>query len=70
MNKKLEECVKKLRNLVSDVQGAPYPGNVNEELYYIWYEHAQKNAMDCFEFLDEHFPKEKEEIEKNLSKIM
>ena len=46
---------KKLRNLVSDVQGAPYPGNVNEELYYIWYEHAQKNAMDCFEFLDEYF---------------
>lgn len=70
MSKKLDECVNKLRNLVSDVQGAPYPGNINDELYYIWYEHAQKNAMDCFEFLDEHFPKEKEEIEKKLSKIM
>lgn len=70
MSKKLDECVNKLRNLVSDVQGAPYPGNINDELYYIWYEHAQKNAMECFEFLDEHFPKEKEEIEKKLSKIM
>lgn len=70
MSKKIDECVNKLRNLVSDVQGAPYPGNINDELYYIWYEHAQKNAMDCFEFLDEHFPKEKEEIEKKLSKIM
>lgn len=70
MSKKLKECVKKLRSLVSDVQGAPYPGNVNGELYYIWYEHVQKNAMDCFEFLDENFPKEKEDIKRDLQKVI
>lgn len=70
MSKKLDECVSKLRNLVSDVQGAPYPANINEELYYIWYEHVQKNAMECFEFLDEFFPREKEEIKKNIFKPM
>ena len=39
MDKILKECSEKLRKLVSDVQGAPYPGSLENELYMIWYEH-------------------------------
>ena len=58
MDKKLKECGEKLRKLVSDVQGAPYPGSLENELYMIWYEHIQKTAIECFEFLDENIPQE------------
>ncbi|MBR1715637.1 MAG: hypothetical protein IJ717_11935 [Treponema sp.] len=54
------KCVKMIRQLVSDIQGAPYPGEqVESELYKIWYEHVQKAAVECFEFLDENFPLQK-----------
>ena len=46
MDKKLKECSEKLRALVSNVQGAPFPGNMNNELYNIWYEHIQSYAME------------------------
>ena len=61
MDKKLKECGEKLRKLVSDVQGAPYPGSLENELYMIWYEHIQKTAIECFEFLDEYVPQEKDD---------
>ena len=43
--------------MLSDlVQGAPYPGDdIKSELYTIWYEHAQRAAVECFEFLDANF---------------
>ena len=69
MDKKLKECGEKLRKLVSDVQGAPYPGNLDDELYYIWYEHVQRNAMECYEFLDEYFPTDQKEVSKALDDI-
>ena len=47
--KRTTELVALMRQLVSDVQGAPYPGSDFEpELYQIWYEHLQKNAQNCF----------------------
>ena len=65
-----KEFADMMRNLVSDVQGAPYPGpGFEPELYEIWYEHVQKNAQKCFEFLDEHFPSEKNDLSKNISKM-
>lgn len=67
MDKRLKECGEKLRKLVSDVQGAPYPGALQEELYLIWYEHIQKTAIECFEFLDENIPQDKED---DLSKTL
>lgn len=70
MDKKFKECAEKLRNLVSDIQGAPYPGSLDNELYYIWYEHVQRNAMESFEYLDEHFPKEQEDISKTLKGVI
>ncbi len=69
MDKKLRECGEKLRKIVSDVQGAPYPGAVDEELYMIWYEHIQKTAMECFEFLNENVPEETDTIAKALKDL-
>ena len=69
MDEKFKECSEKLRKLVSDIQGAPYPGNLDDELYYIWYEHVQRNAMECYEFLDEYFPTDQKDISKALDNI-
>ncbi|MBE6345373.1 MAG: hypothetical protein J6B32_08185 [Spirochaetaceae bacterium] len=69
MDKRLRECSDKLRKLVSDVQGAPYPGNLEDELYEIWYEHIQRTAVECFEFLDANFPREQEDISKTINKM-
>ena len=69
MDEKFKECSEKLRKLVSDIQGAPYPGNLDDESYYIWYEHVQRNAMECYEFLDEYFPTDQKEVSKALDDI-
>ena len=70
MDKRSKQCIQMLRDLVSDVQGAPFPGEeVKSELYKIWYEHAQKAAVDCFEFLDNNFPEEQKELNKTIDKL-
>ena len=70
MDKKVKQCIEMLRQLVSDVQGAPYPGDdINNELYSIWYEHAQAAAVACFEYLDENFPEESKDVTKRLDKL-
>ena len=70
MNHKYETCIKMLRQLVSDIQGAPYPSeNFEPELYKIWYENVQNAAVNCFEYLDDNFPQEKEDFDKTLNKI-
>lgn len=70
MDKKAKECIQMLRELIADVQGAPFPGEfINSELYTIWYEHAQKVAVDCFEFLNDNFPKEQTELGKTIDKL-
>ena len=70
MDKKTKECISMLRGLVSDVQGAPFPGgDIDTELYAIWYEHAQKAAVECFEFLNANFPKEQKELNKSIDKL-
>ncbi|MFQ3547473.1 MAG: hypothetical protein SNJ56_03975 [Termitinemataceae bacterium] len=38
--------------LVSSLQGAPYPSNINNELYTIWYEHAQIAAQEALHFVE------------------
>jgi hypothetical protein len=53
-----------LKQLVSDVQGAPYPNVVENELYRICYEHAQQVAIQCLEYIDKNFPKEKDSLPK------
>ncbi len=41
-----------LRQLTSDVEGAPSPGVLGDELYAIWYEHAQSVAQEALEYLN------------------
>ena len=70
MDKKFTECAQRLRKLVSDIQGAPYPGEVQGELYFIWYEHVQKSALDCYEFLDKNFPNDVKDVNKVLKEVL
>ncbi|MBR2463410.1 MAG: hypothetical protein IKB33_09810 [Spirochaetaceae bacterium] len=70
MDSKLRECVGMMRKLVSDVQGAPYPSTIENELYTIWFEHIQRSAMDCFEFLNEIFPLEQADVSASLDKML
>ena len=70
MDRKAKQCIQMLRDLVSDVQGAPFPGgDINTELYSIWYEHAQKAAVECIEFLNANFPKEQKDLNKTINKL-
>ena len=53
MDKKMSKCIELMRLLVSDIQGAPFVGDeFSTELYSIWYEHAQRDAVNAFEYLD------------------
>lgn len=70
-DKNAMKCIEMLRQLVSDVQGAPYPGeDINYELYSIWYEHAQAVAVACFQFLDENFPQESSDVNKKIDSLL
>jgi hypothetical protein len=42
-----------LKKLISCIEGAPYPNSVDEELYTIWYEHAQRIAQEALEYYNE-----------------
>jgi len=59
MKKMDNEGYQILKSLVSDVQGAPYPNVIDNELYTIWYTHAQQVAIQCLEYFDKHYPQEK-----------
>jgi hypothetical protein len=56
-----------LRQLMSDVEGAPSPGVMKDELYSIWYEHAQSVAQEALEYLNindpGHSPEEEPDFE-------
>lgn len=41
---------------MSDVEGAPSPGVLKDELYSIWYEHAQTIAQEALEYLNTSDP--------------
>lgn len=70
MDKKSKEAVERLRDLVSSVQGAPFPNeDLKPELYSIWYEHAQRSATECFEFLNDNFPQSQKDMNKLVNKI-
>ncbi|MFZ4614833.1 MAG: hypothetical protein ACOYM2_01395 [Rectinemataceae bacterium] len=55
-----------LRQLMSDIEGAPFPGAVEGELYTIWYEHAQSSAQEVLQYLnnlDPNYGKEPNDAE-------
>lgn len=69
MDKKISKCIDLIKTLVSDIQGAPFPGgDMENELYSIWYDHAQRDATEAFEYLDENF-EEKKEISKAINNL-
>lgn len=51
-----ERGIALLRQLISDVEGSPYPGVVDGELYTIWYEHAQNVAQEALEYINTEHP--------------
>ncbi len=70
MDKKMSKCIELMRLLVSDIQGAPFVGEgFSPELYNIWYEHAQRDAVNAFEYLDENFTN-REEIIKAIDSLL
>lgn len=46
--------IKLIKDLISIIQGAPYPVDVSPELYSIWYEHAMKTITNAYSYIDEH----------------
>ncbi len=70
MNDKTKMYLDKLRQLVSDVQGAPYPSDdFQPELYKIWYEHVQKSATDVLEFLGDNYPEKENDFSELLENL-
>lgn len=55
MRKKASDIIVEL---VSSLQGAPYPSTINNELYTIWYEHAQIAAQEALHFVERKRAKE------------
>lgn len=58
MRKKASDIIVEL---VSSLQGAPYPSTINNELYTIWYEHAQIAAQEALHFVERKRIKEAED---------
>jgi hypothetical protein len=54
--------------LISSLQGAPYPGTIDNELYTIWYEHAQIAAQEALEYLEKKQKKPKDELDDLVEK--
>jgi len=46
-----------LRQLMSEIEGAPFPAGAQGELYSIWYEHAQSVAQESLEYLNNLDPR-------------
>lgn len=51
-----------IRKLIADVEGAPYPHTIDNELYTIWYEHVQIIAQEALGFLND----KNENLEKEM----
>jgi hypothetical protein len=60
-----ENGYKIIRKLISDVEGAPFPNAINNELYTIWYEHMQIIAQEALEFLDLNDTEPQDEIDSS-----
>ncbi len=66
-----KKCLELMRRLISEIQGAPYSKDcIDPELYEIWFEHAQKTAVECFQFVNENDPKEQRKVAKSIDKIL
>ncbi len=51
-----------IKELISTLQGAPYPTSVNDELYAIWYEHSLIAINNAYAFLNKSDQDEEETV--------
>lgn len=49
-----KETVDVLKNLISSVQGAPFPKQIEDELYTIWYEHMQETLTTALTLMNKN----------------
>lgn len=49
------------KNLISTIEGAPYPVDWENELYQIWFEHSKETVNDALAYLNTHYPDKEEE---------
>ena len=54
--------VQLIKELISTLQGAPYPTSINQELYEIWYEHSLIAINNAYSFLNKSETVEETEI--------
>ncbi|MBN1648492.1 MAG: hypothetical protein JW874_10690 [Spirochaetales bacterium] len=53
--------VRLIKELISTLQGAPYPTALNKELYSIWYEHSLIAINNAYSFLNKSGKEPEEE---------
>lgn len=51
-----DDVVEIARTLLSIIEGAPFPQNIDNELYTLWYEHAQQSVTNAQRYLNENHP--------------
>lgn len=49
-----KKAIEVVKSLVSSIQGAPFPQQINEELYTIWYEHSMRIANEALGFVNQY----------------
>ncbi len=47
-----------IKMLINTIEGAPYPLEINSELYNIWYEHSKIAANDALMYMSDKIPEE------------
>lgn len=56
-----KEYVNLVKQLISEIEGAPYPSQINNGLYTIWYEHAIMVATNALGKISDHLETEKKD---------
>ena len=55
-----------LKQLISTIEGAPYPSNLESELYAIWHEHALNIATDALGYVNSQQKHKKDRLPRSM----
>ncbi|AFG37542.1 hypothetical protein [Spirochaeta africana] len=55
-----------LKQLISTIEGAPYPHTQKSELYSIWHEHALNIATDALSYVNSHQKHRKDRLPQSI----
>jgi hypothetical protein len=47
-----KKALKHIKALVSSLEGAPFPNDITDELYNIWFEHSRNIVNNALEYLN------------------